>query len=51
MTLGEIKFTQPVLLANQFFQFVDIGDEIDVNIIQQLESNFGCDIKLVYERM
>ena len=50
-TLNEVVFTQPVLLTNQYFQFVDIDDEIDPKVIRGMESALDCDLKVIYERM
>ncbi|MFT3823957.1 MAG: hypothetical protein QM731_08550 [Chitinophagaceae bacterium] len=51
MTLGQTKFKYPVLFANQFFQFVDINDEIEPRLLKKIESKLCCKMQLVYERM
>jgi hypothetical protein len=51
MMLQEIKYTQPVVLTNHFFQFVDIDDEISASILKQIEKDLGTDLTIIYERM
>lgn len=49
--LGELKFSEPVVFTNQFFQFVDIDDDADPQLIKELESKLSCQITVIYERM
>lgn len=51
MKLQDIKFTQPAMLANQFFQFVDIDDEISSDIIKNIEQSLGTKLTVIYESM
>lgn len=48
--LGKIIFTQPALLANQFFQFVDVDDEISAELLSQIESEIESRLRIIYER-
>jgi len=51
MKLKDVKFKQPVILTNHFFQFVDIDDEISDDILTQIEKELGTKLTLIYERM
>jgi hypothetical protein len=42
---------QPIQFANQFFQFVDVSDVIDQNLVNVLKEKLGCDLNLIHERM
>jgi hypothetical protein len=51
MRLQDIKFTQPVILTNHFFQFVDIDDEIPPYILKNIEQSLGTELTVIYESM
>ena len=51
MTLQDVKFLQPAMLTNHFFQFVDIGDEISSDILKNIEQSLGTELTVIYERM
>lgn len=49
--LSQIVFKEPVTFASQYFQFVDIDDEIDEKLLSILGERMQCDFTLLYERM
>lgn len=51
IALGDVKFSQPALFANQFFQLVAVNEKIEPGLIKELQSELGCEIKVIYEIM
>lgn len=50
-SLENIKFNLPVLFANQYFQFVDIDDEISPDLLHEIQTQLNTGFKIIYERM
>lgn len=49
--LSELTFTTETLIANQFFQFVDLDEELNQNTVKEIEQRLGCSLRIIYERM
>lgn len=49
--LDKLKYNQPTAFTNQFFEFIDIENEIDPVMVKKLESKLCCKLQLIYERM
>ncbi len=49
--LDKLKFSQPVAFNNQFFELVEIQEEINPELIKKLESKLCCKLQLIYEQM
>jgi hypothetical protein len=50
-TLGKLSFTQPVIFASQYFQFVDVEDEIATTLLKNMEAGLDTTLTVFFERM
>lgn len=51
MQLQDLKFNNPAMLTNHFFELVDVEDEIPADIISQIEQNLDTSLTIIYESM
>lgn len=49
--ITEIQFKQPATISNQYFQFVDLNDEVNTDLIQKMEAKLGSPLTIIYESM
>ena len=50
-TLVQLVFNEPVVFANQYFQFVNIFNYIDPKFVDIFKEKLECEVKLIYEKM